>query len=363
MKVMLHGYLFETNFGDILFAHLFYRQCKELGFESVDFLTWRSHGIGPYCANELGYTPKKSLLSCLSADAYVLISGGSLGEAKPDLRESIRRYFRFVFPTRLFQLMGKPVYVLGVGGGPIYSPWLQKRVAKMLNRSLLVQVRDQETKDFFIQYGVKRDILVTSDTAQVITAELLPPCEVKAQLDAFAGGRKKLFLHLSENDGVNVQITEKVVPGLMRFLEEHPEYVVVVGFDNVRISDPEKRLRELKAVGLLSERYDVFLYNYTDSWQLCSLLNEMDCAVTQKLHVGIISASLGKSVLSFPVHVKTSRYYRQIGEPGRCIPMQEATPELVYRQLECYHAQKIELPQHIRQSAAKNLTALEELDR
>lgn len=360
MKVILHGYLHDTNFGDNLFAHLFYNKCKSLNLESVDFWQSKFYSIGDFCRNELGYTEHKSALSCLSADAFVLISGGSLGDDKTSQKAAIYRYLRFVLPIRLFQILRKPVYIIGVGGGPVEIKWLRWRMVKMLNKAKLIYFREEESKKYFESYGVKNKMVVTSDTAQVINADMLDELKEKKELDEFANGRKKLFVHLSENDKVNEMILKKVIPGVIKFWEKHPEYVVVTGFDNVRVVNPEERLKNLEAVKQLQQHGDVFLYNYKSSWQLCSLLNEMDCVVTQKLHIGIISASLGKSVVSFPVHrEKTQRYYRQIGEAERSIHMSQVNPDVVERQLEKFHGKKITLPESIIEKARQNLDILE----
>lgn len=348
----------------MLFADLFYQRCKALPFDAVDFWQSKQYGIGEFCRNELGYTKKKTALSCLMADAYVLISGGSLGDDwHPTRRSALRRFVRFVLPGRLFQMMGKPVYVLGVGGGPIDSLWLRKQTVKMLNQARVVMFREEETRRYFAEYGVTNDITVTTDTAQMITQDMLPPLKVQEELDQFSGGRKKLYVHLSENDFYNGEICKREIPGVIRFLQAHPEYVCVVSYDNVRMTDPQGSLRKLQAVSMLREQgLDVFLYDYSNTWQLCALLMQMDCVITHKLHIGIVGATLGKSVLSFPVHrSKTQRYYHQVGEESRCIHMKDLSPEIVYEQLETYHAKPVALPAWIRQEAEKNLSILKDI--
>ncbi len=68
-KIMLQGYLNSSNFGDMLFAHMFYQKCKELGFQKIDIFQYsKKHGISSFCRKELGYTEKKNLFSCLTAD-------------------------------------------------------------------------------------------------------------------------------------------------------------------------------------------------------------------------------------------------------------------------------------------------------
>jgi hypothetical protein len=53
---------------------------------------------------------------------------------------------------------------------------------------------------------------------------------------------------------------------------------------------------------------------------MCSLIRSVDCVVTTKLHVGIVSTSYEKYIVSCPSHPKTSRFYNQVGLSNNCFP-------------------------------------------
>lgn len=361
--IMLTGYLQVPNFGDVLFAHLFYRKCKALGFEAVDFYQYKNIGIGEHCRKELGYYTEKSFLNCLKANAFVIISGGSLWDDGTSKENAKVRFLRFILPARLYQLMGKPVYVLGVGGGPVETPWLRRQIIAMLNKAAVIQFRDAATKTVYESYGVKNKMTVTADTALVITQDMLEPLKEKDVLDSFAKGRKKILLHLPDGTGAVRWLSERVVPGLIRFLAEHPEYAPVLSNDNIRkLGETEQAatagiLQQLKEAGI---KY--YYYSYHDSWQLCSLINEMDCIVTAKLHVGVVGCVLGKCVVSFPVHrEKTQNFYAMIHESDRCVHMNNTTPESAYAQICAFHNKPVTISEEMATQAQKNLDVLEQI--
>lgn len=362
MRVMLQGYLQGANFGDILFAHMFYDKCKSLGFD-VDFYQYKDYGIGDFCRKELGYTRHNSYLRNYKADALILISGGCLWDDRNRKGETRKRFYRYVLPARLYQMMGKPVYCLGVGGGPVDSRFLRYEIVKMLNNASVIQFRDEATCRVFEEYDVKNKITVTSDTAHIITSKMLKPLNEKSELDILSRGRKKILIHIPDGKPEDIKLLENVIPGVIRFLKKHKEYLVVLSNDNLREIWPWE-LKEINRIRLKFEeagieRYD---YKYHDSWQMCSLINEMDCVVTSKLHVGVIGVALGKSVVAFPVsREKTVNYYNHIGESERCIHIDKVNEDIVYSQLEKYHDLPVFLSDRFRIEAEKNLSVIENL--
>lgn len=364
-KIMLQGYLHVPNFGDVIFGHLFYKKCIELGFEETDFFQFKNLGIGEHCRNEFGYFKRKSFLQCLRADAFVIISGGSLWDNGKSKENTRTRFLRFILPARLYQLMGKPVYILGVGGGPVETPWLRKQMIKMLNKAEVIQFRDSATRDVFEGYHVKNEMKVTADTALLISQEMLDPLEEKEELEKFADGRKKLLLHIPDGTDENEKLSSRVVPAVIRFLKEHPEYALIMSNDNIRKTGK----REQDAISGTKKQFaeagiDAFYYNYHDSMQMCSLINETDCIITAKLHVGVLGCALGKSVVSFPVHrEKTQNYYAMINESRRCLHMNNTNPEKAYEYICEFHDKPVQISQETVEQAKKNLEVLEEIRR
>lgn len=358
MKVLLVGATFNSNFGDLLFSHLFYNKCKEVGFEKVSFWQSPRHVMCDFCREELGYHECISPRQAIRHDALILLSGGMMGEPYYSRRTTLLRFVRFVLPCLMFTLLRKPVYVLGSGGSPIYSGWLRKMMVYVLNHARYISVRNQETRDYYVEHGVRNEIHVTSDTAQVITPQCLPPLHIGQALTDFMANHRTILLQMSYSRNVDPIVARRIVPAIKRFLNDHPDYRVVFATDKVT---PKEWINGMETVnGLPADR--LMLYEYRSSWQLAALINRMDMVMTTTLHVGIVGASLGKSVLSFAAfYDKTRRYYKQIHEEGRCVPMREVTPDIAYNMLCRYYAEPITLDASIRQMAASNLNVIEQI--
>ena len=171
-KIMLQGYLHDANFGDILMAYLFYKRCQNNEFTEIDFFQYKDLGIGSFCRSQIGYKIEKNVLSCFRADAFVIISGGSFWNDGNILSDAKIRYRRFILPALIYQTLGKPVYVLGVGGGHVDTIWLRRKMIKLLNRARKITFRDEHTKQVFVEYGVNNEMIVSADTALVLKEEI-----------------------------------------------------------------------------------------------------------------------------------------------------------------------------------------------
>lgn len=361
MKIMLQGYLSDANFGDTLIAWLFYHECKEAGFEEVDFFQFGNYGIGSFVRDQIGYTAEKSFFSCMFADVFCLISGGSFWNH--NRKDAKIRFCRFLLPALIYLIRSKPVYILGVGGGPVKTSWLRWLMVRVLNKAKLVYFRDESTLEVFKEYGVKNQVTVTADVALIIKPEMLKPFEEKEQLETVDRGRKKLLLHIPDGANPVGAVADKILPGLIAFLDEHKDYLVVYSHDNIRTLDA-KETESIKRVKdrLADSGIEFYEYKYHDCWQMCSLINEMDCIVTEKLHVGVVGCALGKCVISFPVHrEKTNNFYKMIGLSERCIHVLSLDSHTVYEQLERFHDKPVHIPEELRVRAFKNLSVIKEI--
>lgn len=361
MKVLLVGATFNSNFGDLLFSHLFYDKCKEVGFEKVSFWQWPRHVMCDFCRDELDYHERITPWQAFIYDALILQSGGMLGEPYYTRRTTLLRFVRFVLPCLIFTLRHKPVYILGSGGSPIFNELLRRMMVYVLNHARYISVRNHETRDYYAEHGVKNEIHVTSDTAQIITPQCLPTLRIGQVLRDFMANHRIILLQVSTYSKITDTImAEKIVPAINRFLKEHPDYRVIFATDKVT---PIEWINVMQTINELpADR--LMAYEYRNSWQLAALINRVDVVMTTTLHVGIVGASLGKSVLSFAAfYDKTRRYYKQIHEDGRCVPMRDVTPEIAYTMLCRYHDEPITLDASIRQMAASNLDVIEQIAR
>lgn len=104
-------------------------------------------------------------------------------------------------------------------------------------------------------------------------------------------GRKKLLLHVHPSDFEGFGcLSEMVLPAVIDFLKGHKDYLLVLSQDNEFDGDSIPEIRNIYHT-LDESGTEYYRYNYHDCMQMAALINEMDCIVTMKLHVG---AALGK---------------------------------------------------------------------
>lgn len=358
MKIILHGATSGSNFGDFLFADLFLNELNKLNPEGTNlFFEFNRFGIGDHFREELNYKHKQKLSDLFNADLLILFSGGYFGERTTTWRESIIRFIRYVPVSLLFLLRNKPIVISGVGGGPLSNKFIRMPMKIIMDKAMFVTVRDEETKEYYKEYGVQREITVTSDTAQVISENMIPILDNAVQNNIYKVFNKDkiVFLHMYGKEEIDNKIIEKVIPPLNSFLNKHKDFGVIIGYDW------KQDTKKLKNVKELIDCKSVYIYKYENAWQFCSLLNNTDLIITPKLHVGIVGSSLGKSVISMPMHKeKTKRYYDQIGEQKRCISLDNSNFNKVYETIEKYHDKNINLKKEFSTLAKYNLDIIGE---
>lgn len=346
MKILIHGATNGSNFGDCLFAHIFYEALNDYG--DVDFLRISKFGLCKYLENEIvSYTPK--FRSYKDADCLVYMSGGYFGDTTNSWRESIKRYFRYFRVAKYFIQKKKPIYICGVGGGPVNNNFLRKKMVEIMNAAKYVSVRDTETAEYFKVHGVTNEIHVTTDSALSIGKRNLP--ELDISLKELVADKRNIFFHVYGSNESNKELALKILPALNIYISEHPnQYRVFVGSDNVT----KQKISDLDIYKDLCA--DKVAVDYSATWDFCSLLKNMDSAITVKLHVGIVASLFNKSVISFPKHInKTKRYYKQIGYSERCKLLRECQVDDVYKMINRFIDQPMSIDLHLIEKSNINL--------
>lgn len=354
MKVMLHGAVNQSNYGDYLFAELFYNTLKEKGIQG-EFYSHPKYGISEYFAANLGYVPepcsyKETVKEC---DAFVFFSGGYFIEPrKKDIFSEIKRIRHYLYPATAFMKAGKPIYVLGVGAGPFEKAPFSFMARKILNYATVITVRNEESLKCCKDFGINNEVLVTADTALVIKEYLEKEKQSVPKFETEEGKRMLLF-HIDGSRQKTEKMKEVVIPATKKWLKVHPEYQLYLTADGIK-NDSMYQTYE----SLFGENNPIIL-KYDDPWKLTRQIERADLVITTKLHVGIVGSALGRSVVSFPsVANKVTRFYKQIGEADRCVPLDMITMEKAYKMLETYNGQGITIPKKLIDKAKINLELL-----
>lgn len=347
---MIHGAINSSNYGDFLFAAIFSSALKKNGIE-VEYYSHPLFGISDFFAEKLGYKPDRIHYRTVmkNCDALVYISGGYFLSHK-ELPVEFSHTKRFLTPGLFFMKNNKPIYILGVGAGPFYKGIFSKKTKQLFQYASAITVRNEESKRYCLDLGVDREIPVTADTALVL----------RDMHDKISGsflyqiepGKKVLLFHIDCNRGVRGKLKTIAVPAIKKFLDEHKDYELFLTSDGIV---PDSLFNEYAT---MFRPYSTHILKYEDPWALTQQIAKADLIMTTKLHMGIVGAVFGCSVVSFPWHQKTQRFYKQIGEEGRCILLSEANEEMVLTQLERFEGKRIALPAELFEKAKMNIKML-----
>lgn len=336
MNILLNGATGGTNFGDFLFAEAFQQEVSKLIGEDNVYWYESRYSLSDFFKKYLNYNKKFNLNGI---DGLICISGGYFCGNDQTIKNYIIRYLMY------FRLCVKcihkriPFAIIGIEVGIPHNFLMRKIQGYILKRCSLLVVRNEESFKNLNLYGVKNAVC-TTDTAHAIVKNLRLKDETNSEC-------KKMFIHI---DPSCINIQKKLINPINMFLNKHPEYEVYLGTDQ-KCNNVEVLEDYLKMINC--KRKQLITYDYPT--KLCSTLNNMDLIITPKLHVGIVGATLSKSVISFSIHSeKIKRFYNQINEENRTLSMNEFDENKALEMLEEYHDKKIVIDESILKMSYEN---------
>ncbi|MDX8289015.1 polysaccharide pyruvyl transferase family protein [Metabacillus indicus] len=322
-KVALHGSYYGDNFGDTLFVIHFLDWLKEndLGSEKAEiFLPFASERV----RNLVEVSEKKGIKSIIEANSLVFFGGGYLGEPPSNITIwSYRLIIRHLSIAFLAYLLKKPYIFIGVGAGPLSNKIARRLTVFLCNKSQKTIVRDQESKNYLLEYGVKEEKLkVTADS--ILTME---PKDVDMNEKVKLLAKYNLSSQDSRLIGVHLPVGEKDINKLKLIINDLRKYCMgIPNYKLVIFNDFYKEDYNYLAESIIYDVFDndkVISIKYETPNELITLINELDIVITTKLHCGIVANCLGKHTISVSVHSKTIRLYKQLGLSERNVALKD----------------------------------------
>lgn len=351
MKVLLNGATAGTNFGDFLFARMFQdRLSKVVGTENVFWYKSR-YALSEFYTRHLNYNNKYRLRDI---DALIYMSGGYFHGDDRCLKDYIIRYLRYFHVGLRCILRRIPYAIFAVEVGVSPCRWLRFVEKIIIKQAKLVIVRNEESEKCIkeiLRGGV--NVITTSDSVFAMERSFFDDAPLDFE---FKTDSKYLFLHINPRQEANCIIKTKIIPIINDFCNRHPEFSVIVGAD--QYNDNQKAVFDDIRMCLTAKKVE--FCRYDNPLSLCKVLDNCHLVVTHKLHVGIVSAHLGKSVISFSGHSsKIERLYNQLGESKRTIPINILTHSKGLELLETYYNVPIVVHEDILKKAKLNFSLLD----
>ena len=350
MKIMINGATSGTNFGDYLFAQMYQNHISKI--VGKDNVCWFDNY---FAYSEFYKSHLKNENSCRlkDVDALVYMPGGYFCGSINTLKNYLIVFWMYFKIGLKCIRRKKPIIILGMEVSHSKNFFIEKIQKKLMRKAKVVSVRNQQSYEVAKSYGVK-NLYCLTDNVFAMEEDLYAHCEVSDEIKNIEG--KKLFLHINPLITQNVKIKEKIVPIINKFLDNHPEYTVILGADQYY----EGAIETMQDVSKEINTSKVVFNFYDNPLALCKVLSVVDTIVTTKLHVGIVGAKFGKSVISFSGHTeKIERLYEQLGEGGRTTPLVDLKFEKGVEMLELYHDKPIKVSDEIIEKAKLNFVLLD----
>ncbi|WP_418223290.1 polysaccharide pyruvyl transferase family protein [Clostridium isatidis] len=342
-NIIIQGAGFTDNFGDVLFYDIFIKESNKYNI-NVDILKTDEKVLQHL---NIKVNKENVIRKLIKADGIVFVGGGYMGEQP--YKEKFKLYKwgfsaikNILYVGILGVLFRKKIIVIGVGAGPVTNPITRYIIKKICNYSEKTIVRDKESYEFLKSIMVKEEKLdITADTVLALHKYY--------NLKKINRNNKTITLHLSDSYKNNEKINF-IVKDVEKYLEKYPEYRLKAitdhngGGQDIAIKDLKEKFQD-----------KINICKYESPNQLINELNISDVVITNKLHVGIVSSTLGKSVFSIANHPKTKRFFTQIGYGNRCIISSELKEGDLFNLMDSYNNQKIKINKDTIDKAYKNI--------
>lgn len=285
MKIALSGYYGFDNAGDEALLLAIRSSIKRL-VPDCDFVVFSG------CPAKTTQLHKISAVHNMNAWAVMrelrssdlLISGGGSIFQDVTSSRSLLYYVSVVILARLFR---KPVVFYAQGVGPVRRPinrWLLGRVANRVN---LITLRDQASRDFLLQLGVKRPPLkVTADPVFALQADQNEKEGILQRFPYLADSKVKRL-------GVSVRQWAPL-EGYQQRLAAVLDHFKQAGFEIIFVPmDYPEDIKESERVISCMHKEACLIKDELTTAQHLAVISQLDLMVGMRLHALIFAASCG----------------------------------------------------------------------
>jgi polysaccharide pyruvyl transferase WcaK-like protein len=307
--IAIHASYFGDNFGDSLFIIEYVNYLKEIGYlDSQILLPFAGKRIRSYVT----VSEVKGFEALLRCDSMAFVGGGYFGERPTQkIVWHIRLWVRHLLIGLFCILFNKKYAFFGVGAGPLNNFITRFFVKKIINASSFFAARDDISLSFLESIGVHKNKLISTSDALISYP--------KKKYSTNKSLTKNILIHIPVLKNKKKQVNE-----ILTYLKNEIKYDYKIFISSDFYKPSFKNISEVVANELFE---NVEIVPYESPEKLIKLLSYCDLIITNKLHVGILSITQGKFVISAYHHLKTPRFYDQINHGELCFPFDNFNSE------------------------------------
>ena len=302
-KIVLHGAYKGDNFGDTLLLLILISKLQDKGIQIILSNTCKS--TVEKCKQFKNIRMAKGISELMFADCLIFGGGGYFGEQPTN---KIKWYLNFIKNHLaigyLFIIMRKPIAFIGVEFGELSNAFIKWLSCLLLNKAKILGARNFDSVSWLKDNVTNKNIVYSADMALNIK-------DFDFEGDCTNNSSEfEILMHPSFDPKLD-SVSAQIVDCLNKINWEN---------DSMKLSlilDRNNAETERLAASWRSALGDKIsnIYKYESPLELCAIIKNSNCIISNKLHTTIVAASYGRRVISVAKHPKNKRFFNDIGRP------------------------------------------------
>ncbi|WP_353093407.1 polysaccharide pyruvyl transferase CsaB [Tissierella praeacuta] len=310
-SILISGYYGFDNSGDDAILKAMVKDIKEYNKE-INITVLSKNPLKTekmYSVNAINRFKFKEVFISMKNSSLFLSGGGSLLQ---DVT-STRSLLYYLALMKIAKLYNKPVMIYANGIGPIRKKLNRFLTRKILNKVDLITLRDEDSKDFIYDLGVKnKNIIVTADP--VFTLEPSSEERVKEIFKNEKIPTNRKLIGISVRRWKNAENLTTILSDTIRhIIGEYDVDVVMIPMhypEDLEISLEIKQMVNKENCHVISEKYNVE--------EIMGIIKEMEIIVAMRLHSLIYAATQEVPMVGLSYDPKVDGILRSIGMDYIC---------------------------------------------
>lgn len=240
----------------------------------------------------------------------VLVSGGGSLLQDVTSKRSIAYYLGLIWLAK--RVFRKKVMIYSQGIGPVTQKFNRLLVEKILGSVDIINVRDEKSKQELIDIGIKKQILVTTDTVFSIQKPSLDKgSQILGKMDR-KGGRPYVGISVRYWKNCSERVRIETAKLCTRILRESGYRPVLIPFHFHRDLQLMREIHDCLPEEIREEVLIMEQYLYVDDY--LSLIGNMDLMVAMRLHGLIFAALMQVCPIGISYDPKIESFMKILGE-------------------------------------------------
>ena len=305
-KVLIHGAYKGDNFGDTL---LLVMMIHELQKKNIDIVLSNTCKLTyDRCKEFANVRLLKGISDIISCDCLIFGGGGYFGEQPNNKKIWYLNFFKnHLLIGYFFVFMRKPFAFIGVEFGELSNSFVRYLSCALLNKAKLIGARNEGSYRWLQENIHFENVIQTAD----IALNIYNFCDIDGDISESS----EILIHPSFDPKCDIA-SEQIITCLNNINFSECDIKVSLILD--RNNDHSENLINSWITALGNKVSNV--YRYESPLQLCEIIKNSKCIISNKLHTTIVASSFGRRVISVAKHPKNKRFFEDIERPELHIP-------------------------------------------